>query len=860
MKKSLFFLQIFLFSILFFGKMNAQTTNIFCDDFEAGSLNSTFWATNVSTNGIVAPSQTNANSGSFSLQMGKSSDNGSFQTQQLDLKLNLAGFSDKNVYLSFFIFDQSDETQVEDGIFLSNNGGASFVKIQDFKPADWCDFAYGQLPPLDLTAIGKANFGAGWATNQIVIRFQQRDDGDFGNGGSVGADGFFLDDICVFERPVLFAKILPNQPFLDDFETGGLSNFWTWRSAEKTNTLAALPSRPSNFSNIWGNLAYNSAFSLLLAKRCDDGFATNAMDLQLDLSMVSQVELLFWIYNQSDETQADDGLYFSNDGGATFKKALDFKPSEYCDFSWGQFPPIDVDELAAKLGLNLTANFIIRFQQHDDGDLSNGGSTGADGLFFDDINVRVPKNTFATLPLFEDFETGNLRDMWANRWADGQTATLVPVPTRPSNFGNVQNGFAFNSQYSLLFAKRCDDGFATNAVDLRLNLTPGSQVEMTFWMYDQSDETQTDDGIYFSNDGGVTFAKAFSFDPSNWCDFDWGHFPPLDIDELALNLDLGLTSNFVIRFQQHDDGDLSNGGSSGADGFYIDDVRVYETPTKYAPVPFFDDFETGKFGTAWSNPFAEKILPNVPPTFTRLSNAVEVSNNNGQNSQYGVLFAKRCDDGFATNALDLHLNLVGASDIKLMFDLKSWDDEKHPEDGVFFSNDAGKTFKKVFNFAFDLLPAFQWQVNFPQSGLNVDAMAAANGLAFTKNFVIRFQQHDDGDLNNGGSIGADGMILDNINLTATTPTTAIFEKNRPKSVKIWPNPTSNRIKIELPEIVFGEKMNWQLLDAQGKLLKNGAEIGSNSTFEIDLDGFQNGVYLLILKAENGVWQQRICKF
>jgi hypothetical protein len=236
-----------------------------------------------------------------------------------------------------------------------------------------------------------------------------------------------------------------------------------------------------------------------------------------------------------------------------------------------------------------------------------------------------------------------------------------------------------------------------------------------------------------------------------------------------------------------------------------------------------------------------------------------VSNNNGQNSQYGVLFAKRCDDGFATNALDLHLNLVGASGVKLTFDLKSWDDEKHPEDGVFFSNDGGNTFKKVFNFAFDLLPAFQWQVNFPQNGLNVDALAAANGLAFTKNFVIRFQQHDDGDLGNGGSVGADGLILDNINLTATTPTTAVFEKNRPESVKIWPNPTSNQVKIELPEILFGEKMDWQLVDLQGKMVKNGAEFGLNSTFEIDLDGFQKGVYLFVLKTENGVWQQRICK-
>ena len=152
-------------------------------------------------------------------------------------------------------------------------------------------------------------------------------------------------------------------------------------------------------------------------------------------------------------------------------------------------------------------------------------------------------------------------------------------------------------------AKRCDEDNSgtTNALDLHLNLQGKSQVNMTFKIHDISDEDNPQDGIYFSNDAVKTFKKVFDFKPESWCD-QYGQFPPFDIDELARKVNLSFTSQFVIRFQQHDDGDFGY-GSIVPDGFYLDDVKVYEPKLTYATLPFSDGFENSVLGYTLHNNF-----------------------------------------------------------------------------------------------------------------------------------------------------------------------------------------------------------------------------------------------------------------
>ena len=155
-------------------------------------------------------------------------------------------------------------------------------------------------------------------------------------------------------------------------------------------------------------------------------------------------------------------------------------------------------------------------------------------------------------------------------------------------------------------------------------------VELSFWIRSYDDETQADDGIYFSDDGGITWAKIFTLAPGDWCNDSYGQFPPLQLQAMVNAHNKTLTANSIIRFQQHDDEDFFNGGT-GSDGISLDDVGVYVAPRSYTPVPFFEDFEAGmREMETWSF-YDDPAMPS--PSITSPSNVVGVFPDNGVNSK-----------------------------------------------------------------------------------------------------------------------------------------------------------------------------------------------------------------------------------
>lgn len=808
----------------------AQDT-LFFDGFETGQFNPQ-WTPRPNLNGInglVEVASGTANTGQYAAWLGKTSDAGGLTTNALDLRLNLQGQT--KVEMTFWIYDNSDETHMEDGLYFSDNNGVTFKKVLDFRPNDWCNFEWGQFPPIEVHKLA-AQHGL-TLNSQFVIRFQQRGEMDF----SGSSDGLGLDDVNVYVPCTAYFPVTANTPFCDGFETGKLGCNWAWRFATATNILAAVPTRPSNFVSVISNTAYTGQFAVAMGKTCDDGFATNALDLHLNLQGLSDVEMTFWLYDNNDETQVDDGIYFSDNGGVTFKKVFDFRPSDYCDYQYGEFPPLRIQELAAKNGLSLTNQFIIRFQQHDDLDFSGS----PDGLILDDIKVYVPCTAYFQVSenndFFDDFENGNLGCNWAWRFADA-TNTLAAVPTRPSNIVEVISTIAYSGQYSVAMGKSCDDGFATNALDLHLNLQGQPKVELSFRIYDYNDETQIDDGIYFSDNGGISFKKVFDFRPSDWCDYQYGILPPLQVHELAAKNGLSLTSQFIIRFQQHDDLDFSG----SPDGLILDDVHVYVPNLIYASLPFSDGFETGDLQPMWARRFADQTA--LPATnVTRPSNLVEVFSNTGNTGQYAVSLGKICDDGFATNALDLHLNLNWASSAQLSFWINVWAEETHIQDGIWISDNGGTTFTKVYSFDFDTNEDYEYY----QIQLDLGALANTYDFGLSDQFIIRFQQHDDQDF----SGQPDGYFLDDINVTGTISNTT--SAGQPSLVHIFPNPARDVLAVSgLPT----QTTTFQVHDAQGSIVQSGQV---NGDFQLETNTLSPGLYFVECRQGAGVWQGRFVK-
>ncbi|MBR9921425.1 MAG: T9SS type A sorting domain-containing protein [Bacteroidetes bacterium] len=819
---------LFTLFIVFSFQTFSQAPFPFEDTFESGTLNSAYWTASPNINGVNGVVELDDGIGlnnSTGVKMGKTSDSGGFTANALDLSINLSDQSE--VELTFWINDYDDATDGIDGLYFSDNGGANFEKVLDFLPEEWCNYNYGQFPPIDVDELASLA-GLNVSTSQFVIRFAQRGDKDF----SGTSDGFYIDNINVYD-PNLIYKELPAE---DDFENGQFQDFWAWNFADQTAGINAdeAPTGTMNWVEVTDGVGINNSYGVAMGRRCDDVFTTNALDLHLNLAGEDQVELTFWLNDYQDATDNDDGLYFSDDGGESFEKVLDFLPDEWCDYNYGQFPPIDVDQLAEDFGLELSSTFVIRFQQRGDKDFSGT----SDGFYLDNVNVYDPNLIYKELPVMDDFEDGQFQNFWAWNFAD-QTAGINAdeTPTGTMNWVEVTDGVGINNSYGVAMGRRCDDVFTTNALDLHLNLAGEDQVELTFWLNDYQDATDNDDGLYFSDDGGESFEKVLDFLPDEWCDYNYGQFPPIDVDQLAEDFGLELSSTFVIRFQQRGDKDFS--GTS--DGFYIDEVKVYDPNLTFKTIPFSNNFDDGQLPNYWAWNFADQtvsINTNNAPTGTM--NWVEVLDGIGIDNSYGVAIGRRCDDFFTTNALDLHLNLEGASNVNLSFWINDYQDETDDDDGLYFSDDGGETFIKVEDFDFSSATDY----NYEEYQVSIsDIVANSSQLELSNRFVVRFQQRGENDF----SGTSDGIYLDNVNVTGTpSSTTNYLNKDQ---IRVFPSPTEGVTFIEVPGHTSIQKI--QIFSSSGILVYSKESENNSNKEQLNLNALPGGLYLISATLESG---------
>ncbi|MCF8299305.1 MAG: T9SS type A sorting domain-containing protein, partial [Saprospiraceae bacterium] len=199
-----------------------------------------------------------------------------------------------------------------------------------------------------------------------------------------------------------------------------------------------------------------------------------------------------------------------------------------------------------------------------------------DGFTFDEINVYNDSAvTYASIPYSTGFETG-----FDNSWRIKSTLScgrIVATSTKAPHLGN----------YHLTMDASLGGAYYTNQAKLHLDLSNESDVQLSFWWKDFGDENHTEDGIFFSDDGGNNFVKVLSLQ-------DTSHFwmqKNLNIDALCQANNLSLSSNFVINFQQYDNYEI------GADGFAFDDIEVNSTPKAFItiePYVFNYKVDTGK--------------------------------------------------------------------------------------------------------------------------------------------------------------------------------------------------------------------------------------------------------------------------
>ena len=183
------------------------------------------------------------------------------------------------------------------------------------------------------------------------------------------------------------------------------------------------------------------------------------------------------------------------------------------------------------------------------------------------IGLEAKGQTYATPPYFTSFETGAVDASWLTM-SSLSTGECTVKTTETSSWGTTQ---AHDGVYFLGMHHPAAGGGAynTNEAWLHLDLSSSSGYTFDFWWAEFGDESEVQDGVFLSDDGGVTFVKAVDLPGASYTDLQYYYFT-YNLDSMIAANGLSMNSTFVIKFQQYDNYYFHGGN----DGFLIDEVGV----------------------------------------------------------------------------------------------------------------------------------------------------------------------------------------------------------------------------------------------------------------------------------------------
>lgn len=179
------------------------------------------------------------------------------------------------------------------------------------------------------------------------------------------------------------------------------------------------------------------------------------------------------------------------------------------------------------------------------------------------------------------------------------------------------------------------------------------------------------------------------------------------------------------------------------------DEQDQALPDLYAKLPYATSFEYG-LDEHWV----------LKTSLLELGRIRVTSDNGPQSGNKHLTMDVKYNWIYVTNEAWLHLNLEGHTDVSLEFYWKHFEDENHPQDGIYLSDDGGVTFIKLFYTRPD--ESNVWY----KYNLDINQLAQIYGLQLSSEFVIKFQQYD-----NYG-ITTDGYAFDNIKVESSQPANA----------------------------------------------------------------------------------------
>ena len=215
---------------------------------------------------------------------------------------------------------------------------------------------------------------------------------------------------------------------------------------------------------------------------------------------------------------------------------------------------------------------------------------------------------------------------------------------------------------------------------------------------------------------------------------------------------------------------------------------------------------------------------------------------------------------YSQNEAWLRMDLLNETNVVLRFNWKEFNDELDAQDGIYLSDDGGTNFTKVYDFFHG-----QFDTWYPIQ-LDISALAAANNLSLSSDFVIKFQQYDNYPKK------VDGYAFDSIYVysspvalkspivepeveseVAVQEQTPVTEELQDEiSFSIYPNPATNDLNIvgDLPA-ESGVQVSLAVYDAKGQRIYTDAHavIEHGRPLSIDISRFPAGLYFCSIETK-----------
>ena len=383
-----------------------------------------------------------------------------------------------------------------------------------------------------------------------------------------------------------------------------------------------------------------------------------------------------------------------------------------------------------------------------------------------------------------------------------------------NRFGNIMVTTA-NSPRSgshLTMDVNTNNNYAANEAIINLNLAGMSNVSLSFYWKEWSEEPHDQDGVYFS-DGGP-FVKVYSLTGAS------SSYPSnpttLSVSTLAANNGLSLTNTFKIKFQQYDNYAITT------DGMAFDDISVSGTMAS-GHCNLFESgwdwwFDRTDDDINWRRYKGSTPSTNTGPTSAASGDYYIYLEASGNPSSTAIL-QRQVYNG-ALNSVSFNYHMYGSTMGTLAFQV---------------SNSATTGYTTL------------WTANGNQSNIWRSATITIPSSYLSSGYYLRF-------VGTTGSSWSSDMALDNICFSSTSRATddEVVVDERTQEMRGYPNPFSQSTTIEYT-LTEATEVVLTVTDVTGREIKklvNGAsqQPGVHQVI-FNAENIPDGVYLYTLDAQ-----------